>query len=109
MLVKLQEETFGYFVQEYDPDTGLVADKTSDDAPASISATGLALSAFPSAVECDFIPREEAVERTLTILEFFANSQQGSRCSATGYKGFYYHFLDMKSGRPRLGMRAFHH
>ncbi|MBK5271457.1 MAG: hypothetical protein JJE22_10630, partial [Bacteroidia bacterium] len=40
-----------------------------------------------------------AVERTLATLRFFWNSAQGSEPEATGYKGFYYHFLDMKTGR----------
>jgi hypothetical protein len=43
--------------------------------------------------------REEAVERTLTTLRFFWNSPQGTEKDATGYKGFYYHFLDMKTGK----------
>src|SRR6202008_577533 len=41
----------------------------------------------------------EAVKRTLTTLRFFWNSPHGSEADATGYKGFYYHFLDMKTGR----------
>jgi hypothetical protein len=35
----------------------------------------------------------------LTTLEFFWNSQHGPEPDATGYKGFYYHFLNMESGR----------
>ena len=35
----------------------------------------------------------------LRTLRFFANSPQGPEPDATGYKGFYYHFLDMESGR----------
>jgi hypothetical protein len=51
------------------------------------------------AVEHGFMLRVAAVERTLATLRFFWNSQQGSEPNATGYKGFYYHFLDMRSGR----------
>jgi hypothetical protein len=32
-------------------------------------------------------------------LRFCRNSPQGTRADATGYKGFYYHFLDMKTGK----------
>ena len=39
-----------------------------------------------------------AVQRTLNTLRFFANSPQSPEPDATGYKGFYYHFLDMNSG-----------
>jgi hypothetical protein len=43
--------------------------------------------------------REEAIERTLTTLRFFWNSTQSAAADATGYKGFYYHFLNMQTGR----------
>ena len=32
------------------------------------------------------------------MLNFFANSVQSSDKNVTGYKGFYYHFLEMKNG-----------
>ena len=34
-----------------------------------------------------------------TTLEFLWNSPHGPEADATGYKGFYYHFLDMQTGR----------
>jgi len=37
--------------------------------------------------------------QTLKILRFFSGSAQNDGPDATGYKGFYYHFLDMQSGR----------
>jgi hypothetical protein len=40
-----------------------------------------------------------ALERTLATLRFFWNSPQGPEPDATGYRGFYYHFLDMQTGR----------
>jgi len=30
---------------------------------------------------------------------FFRDSPQGEEPDATGHRGFYYHFLDMKTGR----------
>jgi hypothetical protein len=98
-LEKLQRETFEYFLHETNPSNGLVIDKTAADWPASIAATGLALAAYPVGVERGFISRAAAVERTLATLRFFWNSPQGSEIDATGYKGFYYHFLDMQTGR----------
>jgi hypothetical protein len=95
----IQRETFDYFVHEVNPLNGLVLDKTQEGAPASIAAVGLALSAYPVGVERGFTTRAEAVERTLVTLRFFRNSAQGTEPDATGYKGFYYHFLDMKTGR----------
>ena len=98
-LEKLQHESFSYFLHETNPANGLVIDKTAADWPASIAATGLALAAYPVAVERGFMPRAAAVERTLTTLRFFWNSPQGPEPDATGYQGFYYHFLDMQTGR----------
>jgi hypothetical protein len=100
-LLSLQRKAFSYFVHETNPANGLVRDKTADDWdwPASIAATGLALAAYPVGVERGFLTRAAALERTLATLRFFAASPHGPEPDATGYKGFYYHFVDIKSGR----------
>ena len=98
-LDEVQEESFSYFLHETNPRNGLVRDKTRSDWPASIAAVGVALAADPVGVERGFLTRAEAVRRTLTALRFFWQSPQGPEPDATGYKGFYYHFLDMESGR----------
>lgn len=95
----LQRESFSYFLHETNPQNGLVIDKSAPGWPASVAAVGLALSAFPVAVERGFISRAAAVERVLVTLRFFWNSPQGTEADATGYKGFYYHFLDMSTGQ----------
>jgi hypothetical protein len=95
----LQRATFDYFLKETNPENGLVPDSTRQGSPCSIAATGFALASYPVGVERGFIKRGEAIERTLATLRFFFNSAQGPEPDATGYKGFYYHFLDMKSGR----------
>ena len=99
VMEQLQRATFDYFVHESNPLNGLVLDKTRAGAPASIAAVGLALSAYPVGVEQHFISRSEAIQRTLATLRFFHHSIQSNAPDATGYKGFYYHFLDMNSGR----------
>ena len=99
LLADLQRETFTYFIKEVNPENGLVADKTQPGSPSSIAAVGLALSCYLCGVERGFISREEAVKRTLTVLQFFYNSRQSTEPDATGYKGFYYHFLDMETGK----------
>src|SRR5262249_12002110 len=53
----------------------------------------------PLGVERGLLPRDYLARRTLTRLRFFRDSPQGPEPDATGYKGFYYHFLDMESGR----------
>jgi len=99
LLDGLQADAFKYFLHEVNPANGLVVDCTKKNFPSSIAATGLALSAYPLGVERGFLSRGKAVERILTTLRFFANSEQSQSPEATGYKGFYYHFLDMKTGR----------
>ena len=59
---KLQSESFNYFLHRMNPVNGLMIDKTAADWPASIAATGLALAAYPVAVERGFMPR--AADRT---------------------------------------------
>ncbi len=98
-LESLQREAFSYFLHWTNPENGLVRDKTRPGWPASIAATGLALASYPVAVERGFITRAAAVETILATLRFFWNSRQGPEVDATGYHGFYYHFLDMQTGR----------
>ena len=99
VLDSLQREAFAYFVNEANPANGLVKDCTRPGFPSSIAAVGLALAAYPVGVERGILMRAEAVARVLATLRFFWNSTQGSEPNATGYKGFYYHFLDMDTGR----------
>lgn len=98
-LDKLQRESFNYFLHEANPVNGLVIDKTAPDWPASIAATGLALAAYPVGVERGYMSRAAAVDRTLITLRFFWDSPHGPEADATGYHGFFYHFLDMQTGR----------
>lgn len=95
----LQRKTFNYFIYETNPVNGLVVDKTQKRAPSSIAAVGLALSAYPVGVERGFITRAQAIQKILATLHFFRNSVQSTATNATGFKGFYYHFLDMNSGK----------
>ena len=98
-LETLQRLTFDYFLKETNPENGLVPDSTRQGSPCSITATGFALAAYPVGVERRFLTRKDAIKRTLTTLRFFSSSSHGAEPDATGYKGFYYHFLDMKTGR----------
>ena len=99
MLDQVERETFEYFLRETNPDNGLVSDSTQPGWPCSITATGLALAAYPIGVERGFCSRADALARTLKVLRFFVGSAQSDAADATGYHGFYYHFLHMKTGR----------
>src|SRR6187402_347341 len=98
-LDRLQLTTLQYYLHESNPANGLIRDKTEKTAPASIAAVGLGLASIPIYVERGIIAREFAPETVLRRLRFFRDSPHGPEPDATGYKGFYYHFLDMKSGR----------
>jgi hypothetical protein len=99
-LHSLQRETFNYFWKEGSPDNGLLPDNTLKAGdPASIAGVGLALTAYVVGVERGLIDRAHALDRTLATLRFFWSSRQGDEPDATGYRGFYYHFLDVKTGR----------
>ena len=103
LLASLQKNSFDYFQHEVNEKNGLIFDKTRDGWPASIAAVGMALTVYPIGVERGFMARRHALLRTLTTLRFFADSEQSGAADASGYKGFYYHFLDMETGR-----RAWH-
>jgi len=98
VLRQLQRNSFDYFISETNPANGLVRDKTADPWPASIAAMGMALTVWLVGARRKFITRAEAALRCLTMLRFLAASEQSESNSATGYKGFYYHFLEMESG-----------
>jgi len=98
-LGRLQLTTLQYYVHESNPANGLIRDKTDPRAPSSIAAIGLALTTIPVLVERGVIYREFAPELVLKRLRFFRDSPHGPQPDATGYRGFYYHFLDMKTGR----------
>src|SRR6185369_4313715 len=65
----------------------------------SIAAVGFGLTAYPIAVQRGYVTREQARQRVLTTVRFFATARQGPGARGmTGYRGFFYHFLDMKTG-----------
>jgi hypothetical protein len=98
LLDRLQCGAFGYFVQNMNPRNGLVADTSRDNSPVSIAVVGFALSSYPVAVERGWMERADAVQCSLAALRFFRDSDQSDSPTATGYKGFYYHFLDIHTG-----------
>ncbi len=98
LLAKLQRAAFGYFLEAANPTNGLVADTSRENSPSSIAVVGFALSAYAVAVERGWMARADAVKRCLSVLRFFRDSDQSGSPEATGYKGFYYHFLDLHTG-----------
>jgi hypothetical protein len=99
----LQRAAFEYFLLAVNPVNGLIADTSRPESPCSIAVVGFALSVYPIAVERGWMTRADAVDRSLRALRFFRDSDQSRSPDATGYKGFYYHFLDMQTGRRVWG------
>jgi hypothetical protein len=99
----LQHRSFLYFWEQADPQTGLVPDRARiDNSPldedhrnvGSIAATGFGLTALCIGAERGWITREQARERSRITLRFFANR-------ATQQHGWFYHWLDIKTGERR--------
>ncbi|MEK1886425.1 MAG: glucoamylase family protein [Phyllobacterium sp.] len=98
-LARLQFTTLLYYLHCTNPDNGLVRDKTEPNAPASIAAIGMALATFPVVVERGIIIRDFAAKITSKRLRYLMSCPQGPEPDASGYKGFFYHFLDIETGR----------
>ncbi|MGN7725147.1 glucoamylase family protein [Luteimonas sp. 22616] len=98
LLDRYQRAAFGYFLRNRNPANGLYADTSRAGSPVSIAVVGFALSSYPVAVERGWIGRAEAVEHCTAALRFFRDSNQDGTAGSTGYKGFYFHFLDRDAG-----------
>jgi hypothetical protein len=99
LLDTLQHTAFDYFWTEANPANGLIKDRSTPSSPASIAAVGFGLTAICIGIEHDWITHAQGRERVLTTLETFWNGPQGFEEDGNmGYKGLFYHFLDMNTG-----------
>ena len=99
LLAATERRTFNYFWRTTDAARGLAPDRAPGAAPASIAAMGFALTATPIGVERGWITRAQGAERVTNTLAFLRDAPQGPDATGcSGYRGFYYHFLDMASG-----------
>lgn len=95
----LSRRTFDFFWETTNPRNGLTPDRWPTKSFSSVAAVGFALTAYPIGVEHGWVTRDAARDRVLTTLRFFWRAPQGSQSTGvTGYKGFFYHFLDMDTG-----------
>jgi hypothetical protein len=95
----LQHRSFQFFWDLVDPQTLLVPDRAPTPAFSSIAAVGFGLTAYGIGAERGYVTREQAAERTLATLRSLLAMKQGPEPrGVSGYKGFFYHFLDMKTG-----------
>jgi hypothetical protein len=99
LLDLVERRSFDYFWELTNPANGLVPDRWPTPSFSSVAAVGFGLTAYPIGVERGWVTREAARERVRTTLRFLSSAPQGpSSKGVTGYKGFFYHFLDMKTG-----------
>ena len=99
---EVEKRTFEFFRDSANVSNGQVPDHWPDkggDYFSSIAAVGFGLTAYGIGVERGWMPRAEAIKRTLATLRFFHAAPQGDGADVTGNHGFFYHFLDMESGR----------
>lgn len=92
----LSKRAFRYFQEQTDPKTGLTADRAGTDGKrrdgvASVASTGFGLAALCVGAERGWIAPAKARARAKLTMRFLLESAPHER-------GFFYHFLDMKTG-----------
>jgi hypothetical protein len=98
-LDSLSRDTFNFFWELAEPSNGNVPDRWPSPSFSSIAATGFGLTSYLVGVEKGYITRDQAAERVATTLRFFLNAPKGDApAGVTGNHGFFYHFIDMKTG-----------
>ncbi|WP_137753020.1 glucoamylase family protein [Sphingopyxis sp. L1A2A] len=96
---ELTERTFRYFWDTTDTRRCLAPDRWPSNPFSSIAATGFALTAYGIGAERGYVTRAEAALRTRDCLRFYWTAPQGPDAAGnTGYKGFFYHFLQNDDG-----------
>ena len=95
----VQHTAFDYFWYETNPANGLIKDRSGTPSLSSIAAVGFGLSVLTVGIDRGWISREVGRIRVLTTLEFLWNAPHAREADAIGYRGFYYHFVDMQTGR----------
>lgn len=101
LLDEIESRGVQYFFQQANPQTGLVRDHApatgiTENRVCSIAATGFGLSALCIAAHRGYIPRITCEQRVETTLAFLLER-------SPHVHGFFYHFLDIESGRRLFG------
>src|SRR5690606_7333399 len=95
----IERRTFQFFWDTTSEVNGLTPDRFPSRPFASIASVGFSLTAYPIGIENGWVSRTQAVDRTLTTLQFLDGARMGPQATGrSGHKGFFYHFLDMQSG-----------
>ncbi len=92
LLNKIQNASIQYFVRMSDKKTGLTKDSSKSGSPASIAATGFSLAAHAIGQSRGWINPDYAKKQITKTLRTLVSKTEHQ-------KGFYYHFVDVHSGR----------
>lgn len=98
-LDRLQYDSVLYFVKEMNPANGLIKDSSRPGAPCSVAAVGFGLTAICIGESRGWIDKKDAYNLVLNILKTF-------RDTVSNEKGFFYHFLDMRTGHRAWNSEA---
>ena len=99
MLETIQSQAFSYFSEFTHPETGLIADCSRPQSPASIAAIGMGIASMAVAAERGWISRARSLESVTRVVKYLWEAPQGRNEKSKGYKGFIYHFLDCSTGQ----------
>src|SRR6266404_1385454 len=95
----VQQANFDYFWYTANPANGLVPDRSATGSACSIAAVGFGLTSIGIGIDHGWISRTQGAARARTTLNTFLQGAQGTNVSGEmGYKGWFYHFLDMNTG-----------
>jgi hypothetical protein len=95
----LEHDTFRWFWDFTGRDSVLTPDREPTRTFSSIAAIGFALTAYPIGAERGYVTRAAAARRAFATLEVLWHARQDSSVAqSSGYRGFYYHFLDSARG-----------
>lgn len=94
----IERKGFDFFIEHQNMRTGLFAD-TSGGGSASIASTGFGLTALCVGAERGWISKADAGRRALICLNSFLPKEPGGKPLVQGKYGFFYHFVDMNTGK----------
>ena len=91
-LEKLEYDSIRYFISESNPANGLIKDSSRPGSPCSVAAVGFGLTAICIGESRGWVTKDDAYYLALKILKTF-------RDKVPSEKGFFYHFLDMRTAQ----------
>lgn len=91
LLTKVQRQTFRYFWEGAEPESGMARERTSSGATVATGGTGFGVMAMTVAAERGFVARSEACERVQRIVTFLSER-------AVSYHGAFSHWIDGRTG-----------